>query len=164
MSVHFKHLAEMKTLLETKTLTNDGILELDNYKERSELLQCLIHCADLSNPAKAEDLAVNWSNRIMQETFQQGDEERSRGIPLNPLGDREQVSVAKCQVILGTRYGHGIHVVAVWGFTVVTIISRLLMYVLCHILIMGLDRRRPNYACIMGQAPTCDIIMTRALK
>ena len=37
MSVHFKHLAEMKTLLETKTLTNDGILELDNYKERSEV-------------------------------------------------------------------------------------------------------------------------------
>lgn len=64
-----------------------------------QLLQCLIHCADLSNPAKSEELAVNWSNRLMQETFQQGDEERSRGIPLNPLGDREQVSVAKCQVM-----------------------------------------------------------------
>ena len=37
MSVHFKHLAELKTLLETKTLTNDGILELDTYKERSEV-------------------------------------------------------------------------------------------------------------------------------
>ena len=37
MSVHFKHLAELKTLLETKKLTNDGILELDNYKERSEV-------------------------------------------------------------------------------------------------------------------------------
>jgi hypothetical protein len=98
MSVHFKHLAELKTLLETKKLTNDGILELDNYKERTELLQCLIHCADLSNPAKEENLAVNWSNRIMQESFKQGDEERSRGIPVNPLGDREQVSIAKCQV------------------------------------------------------------------
>ena len=41
MSVHFKHLAEMKTLLETKTLTNDGILELDTYKERSEVCVCV---------------------------------------------------------------------------------------------------------------------------
>ena len=63
-----------------------------------QLLQCLIHCADLSNPAKEENLAVNWSNRIMQESFKQGDEERRRGIPMNPLGDREQVSIAKCQV------------------------------------------------------------------
>ena len=37
MSVHFQHLAELKTLLETKALTNDGILELDNYKDRSEV-------------------------------------------------------------------------------------------------------------------------------
>ena len=65
-----------------------------------QLLQCLIHCADLSNPAKEEELAVNWSHRIMQETFQQGDEERSRDIPVNPLGDRDQVSVAKCQVYI----------------------------------------------------------------
>ena len=42
MSVHFKHLAELKTLLETKKLTNDGILELDNYKERSEVLYTVL--------------------------------------------------------------------------------------------------------------------------
>jgi hypothetical protein len=78
------------------------------------------------------------------------------------------VSIAKCQVILGTRYGHSTHVVSYVCrcMSVVTIISRLFIYVhnaFTH-LIMGLDRRRPNYACIMGQAPTCDIIMTRALK
>ena len=48
MSVHFKHLAEMKTLLETKTLTNDGILELDTYKERSEVLYTLYMCMSTS--------------------------------------------------------------------------------------------------------------------
>ena len=44
MSVHFKHLAELKTLLETKTLTNDGILELDTYQERSEVIQSSLWC------------------------------------------------------------------------------------------------------------------------
>ena len=58
----------------------------------------MIHCADLSNPTKREDLAANWSRRIMEENFLQGDEEKSLGIPLNPLGDREQVSLCKCQV------------------------------------------------------------------
>ena len=37
MSVHFKHLAELKNLLETKKVANDGILELDNYNDRSEV-------------------------------------------------------------------------------------------------------------------------------
>ena len=58
----------------------------------------MIHCADLSNPTKREDLAADWSRRIMEENFLQGDEEKSLGIPLNPLGDREQVSLYKCQV------------------------------------------------------------------
>ena len=65
----------------------------------SQLLQCLIHCADLSNPAKAQNLAVSWSRKIMDESLQQGDEEKRRNIPVNPLGDRNQVSIEKCQVI-----------------------------------------------------------------
>ncbi|XP_064386859.1 3',5'-cyclic-AMP phosphodiesterase 4C-like isoform X3 [Halichondria panicea] len=98
MSKHFKHLGDLKTLLETQKVANDGILQLDKYSDRSEVLQCMIHCADLSNPTKREDLAANWSRRIMEENFLQGDEEKSLGIPLNPLGDREQVSLCKCQV------------------------------------------------------------------
>ena len=64
----------------------------------TQVLQCMIHCADLSNPTKQDNLAAQWSHLIMEENFLQGDEEKSLGIPLNPLGDREQVSLCKCQV------------------------------------------------------------------
>lgn len=68
-----------------------------------QVLQCLIHCADLGNPAKPVDLAAEWAKRITQEHFLQGDEEKMLGIPLNPLGDREQVCLGKCQVYVSER-------------------------------------------------------------
>ncbi len=37
MSKHFKHLGELKTLLETQKVANDGILQLDKYSDRSEV-------------------------------------------------------------------------------------------------------------------------------
>ena len=35
MAKHIQNVAEMKTLIETKKLTNDGLLSLGNYKENS---------------------------------------------------------------------------------------------------------------------------------
>ncbi len=35
MGRHIQNVAEMKTLMETKKLTNDGMLSLDNYAESS---------------------------------------------------------------------------------------------------------------------------------
>lgn len=58
----------------------------------------MIHCADLGNPAKPVPLAAEWARRITEEQFIQGDEEKKLGIPLNPLGDRDQVCLGKCQV------------------------------------------------------------------
>ena len=37
MSRHFLHLGELKTLLETKKVANDGILVLEKYRDKSEV-------------------------------------------------------------------------------------------------------------------------------
>ena len=37
MARHLKHLGELKTLLETKQVANEGILVLDKYKDRLEV-------------------------------------------------------------------------------------------------------------------------------
>jgi hypothetical protein len=58
----------------------------------------LIHCADLGNPAKPVPLAAEWAKRITEEQFIQGDEEKTLGVTINPLGDRDQVCLGKCQV------------------------------------------------------------------
>lgn len=97
MSRHFKHLGQLKTLLESNNVANNGLLLLDKYHDRVEVLQGLLHCADLSNQTKSFHIASQWSQRIMDESYRQGDEERKLGIPVNPLGDRS-ISIEKCQV------------------------------------------------------------------
>jgi hypothetical protein len=57
-----------------------------------------IKCADISNPAKSRDLSTKWAERIMEEFFLQGDEERKRGLPISMFMDRQNTNVAKCQI------------------------------------------------------------------
>ena len=63
-----------------------------------QVLQCLLHCADLSNPTKPPEIASTWAYNIIEENFVQGDEEKKLGIDVGPLGDRDNVCVEKCQV------------------------------------------------------------------
>uniref|UniRef100_A0A1X7UAQ0 Phosphodiesterase n=1 Tax=Amphimedon queenslandica TaxID=400682 RepID=A0A1X7UAQ0_AMPQE len=98
MSKHFQHLGELKTMVETKMVTNGGVLQVEKYSDRSEILQCLVHCADLSNTAKPVEIASQWAHRIMEESFKQGDQEKKLGLDISPLGDRDNVSIEKCQV------------------------------------------------------------------
>lgn len=52
MSKHMSLLADLKTMVETKKVAGSGFLLLDNYTERIQVLQNMLHCADLSNPTK----------------------------------------------------------------------------------------------------------------
>jgi len=58
----------------------------------------MIHCADLSNPTKPLDLYRQWTDRIMQEFFAQGDTERKLGLDISPMCDRYTATVEKSQV------------------------------------------------------------------
>jgi len=98
MSKHMSLLADLKTMVETKKVAGSGVLLLDNYSDRIQVLQNLIHCCDLSNPTKPLALYTQWVDRLMEESFKQGDKERELGLDLSPLCDRNTVNVAKCQV------------------------------------------------------------------
>uniref|UniRef100_A0A8C2KKR4 Phosphodiesterase n=1 Tax=Cyprinus carpio TaxID=7962 RepID=A0A8C2KKR4_CYPCA len=76
MSKHMNFLADLKTMVETKKVTSLGVLLLDNYSDRIQVLQNMVHCADLSNPTKPLELYRQWTDRIMVELFRQGDRER----------------------------------------------------------------------------------------
>lgn len=52
MSKHMSLLADLKTMVETKKVAGSGFLLLDNYTERIQVLQNMLHCADLSNSTK----------------------------------------------------------------------------------------------------------------
>ncbi|XP_067244654.1 3',5'-cyclic-AMP phosphodiesterase 4C isoform X1 [Chanodichthys erythropterus] len=98
MSKHMNFLADLKTMVETKKVTSLGVLLLDNYTDRIQVLQNMVHCSDLSNPTKPLELYRQWTNRIMVELFSQGDHERDKGIEISPMCDKHTASVEKTQV------------------------------------------------------------------
>ncbi|KAM9384986.1 3',5'-cyclic-AMP phosphodiesterase 4C-like isoform 2-T3 [Pholidichthys leucotaenia] len=98
MSKHMNFLADMKTMVETKKVTSLGVLLLDNYSDRIQVLQNMVHCADLSNPTKPLELYRQWTDRIMVELFTQGDRERDKGMEISPMCDKHNASIEKTQV------------------------------------------------------------------
>ncbi|XP_056598806.1 cAMP-specific 3',5'-cyclic phosphodiesterase 4B isoform X2 [Triplophysa dalaica] len=98
MSKHMSLLADLKTMVETKKVTSSGVLLLDDSTDRIQVLRNMVHCADLSNPTKSIDLYRQWTDRIMEEFFHQGDRERERGMEISPMCDKHTASVEKSQV------------------------------------------------------------------
>ncbi|XP_066534101.1 3',5'-cyclic-AMP phosphodiesterase 4D-like isoform X4 [Hoplias malabaricus] len=98
MSKHMNLLADLKTMVETKKVTSLGVLMLDNYSDRIQVLQNMIHCADLSNPTKPLYLYQQWTERIMVEFFTQGDGERERGMEISPMCDKHTASIENSQM------------------------------------------------------------------
>lgn len=64
-----------------------------------QVLQNMVHCADLSNPTKPLELYKKWLDRLMTEFFRQGDMERAKGIDISPMCDKLTATVEKSQVI-----------------------------------------------------------------
>lgn len=71
---------------------------LQNVLLSPQVLQNMVHCADLSNPTKPLELYRQWTDRIMVEFFTQGDRERDKGMEISPMCDKQNASIEKNQV------------------------------------------------------------------
>ncbi|XP_076652921.1 phosphodiesterase dunce isoform X5 [Halictus rubicundus] len=98
MSKHMSLLADLKTMVETKKVAGSGVLLLDNYTDRIQVLENLVHCADLSNPTKPLPLYRRWVGLLMEEFFLQGDREREQNMDISPMCDRHSATIEKSQV------------------------------------------------------------------
>lgn len=88
MSFHFQQLKNMKNLL---TLAEPTV-------DKSKALSLVLHCCDISHPAKQWDLHHKWTMLLLEEFFRQGDLERELGLPFSPLCDRNNTLVAESQI------------------------------------------------------------------
>ena len=57
-------------------------------RDRVTILRALLHAADISNPAKQWETSKRWSDLVVQEFFEQGDREKSEGLPVSLNMDR----------------------------------------------------------------------------
>ncbi|CAL1526602.1 unnamed protein product [Lymnaea stagnalis] len=87
MSFHFQQIKNMKSLL--------GMPE---NIEKSKVLSLVLHCADISHPAKDWELHERWTGFLLEEFFRQGDREQELGLPFSPLCDRKNTLVAESQI------------------------------------------------------------------
>lgn len=88
MSFHFQQLKNMKNLL---TLAEPQV-------DKSKALSLVLHCCDISHPAKRWDIHHKWTMLLLEEFFRQGDLERELGLPFSPLCDRNNTLVAESQI------------------------------------------------------------------
>mmetsp|Transcript_52194 Transcript_52194/g.132730 ORF Transcript_52194/g.132730 Transcript_52194/m.132730 type:complete len:533 (+) Transcript_52194:2-1600(+) len=61
------------------------------HKNHLMWLQLFLHLADVSNPLKPFHVTEPWAHRVLDEFFDQGDEEKRLGIPVGMLNDRDKI-------------------------------------------------------------------------
>ncbi len=67
-------------------------------EQRQILLRTVVHTADIANPTKATPVVVEWTKRLYEEFFLQGDEEKALGLPISMNCNRASDNIAAAQV------------------------------------------------------------------
>lgn len=93
VSKHMEDLSALRLRLQAENF--------DPVRDSGDQQKCLtmfIRAADLGHSAKPLQLHQDWSNRVIQEFHDQGDEEKRLGIPVSPLCDRDGFDMPASQV------------------------------------------------------------------
>ncbi|XP_056268645.1 cGMP-inhibited 3',5'-cyclic phosphodiesterase 3B isoform X2 [Pseudoliparis swirei] len=91
---HFDFLAEFNA--KVNDVNSPGI-DWTNENDRLLVCQVCIKLADINGPAKVRDLHLKWTEGIVNEFYEQGDEEAMLGLPISPFMDRSSPQLAKLQ-------------------------------------------------------------------
>jgi len=89
-----KHL---EVLGQFKSRRATGGFEKEKSEDRLLLLKMALKCADISHTTKPTHLHLEWSKRITEEMFLQGDAEKRVGFPISAFMERENTDIPKSQ-------------------------------------------------------------------
>jgi len=112
MKFHFERCNEIKSLsiptrknnnLNDENDDDDDVKSKDTTNKKMayswNVLKFILHMADISNSAKRQSISIQWTDRVLEEFFRQGDKEREMGLlPISPLCDRNTTSRADSQM------------------------------------------------------------------
>eukprot|EP00475_Leptophrys_vorax_P034127 TRINITY_DN5472_c0_g1_i1.p1 TRINITY_DN5472_c0_g1~~TRINITY_DN5472_c0_g1_i1.p1 ORF type:complete len:613 (-),score=118.59 TRINITY_DN5472_c0_g1_i1:30-1817(-) len=97
MSQHLKYSSELEASIKAKK-ENGVWFKTDVYEDRLVCLNMALHVGDLGNPAKPLRIYLEWTDRVVEEFFRQGDQEKALGLPISPMMNREKPNVEKSQI------------------------------------------------------------------
>lgn len=76
----------------------NGDFDGESTEHRVTLMKLLIKCCDISNEIRPTQVSDRWLDRLLDEYFTQGDEEKAQGLPTLPFMDRTKTTRASAQV------------------------------------------------------------------
>merc|ERR1711916_162920 len=89
---HFDYLGKFKAKLAA------GYFDMEDDADRRMVTSFATKCADMNNPTRPSKLSREWTERIMNEFFMQGDQEAKLNIPVSMFMDRNNTDIPKCQI------------------------------------------------------------------
>ena len=105
MAKHFEIMTSLKNIISSHEIVKGANAEkiinkkspLTEFESKQFILSACLHAADIGNPCRVFAASEEWSNRIMEELWRQGDLERRMGLPISHLCDRTSVNVPGSQ-------------------------------------------------------------------
>lgn len=97
MSLHGKILSSVKPKVHKSSdqlINQNGNL----FDEQQEILNFIIHSADISHNCKKFEISKKWTALLFDEFFEQGDLEKKLGLPVSFNCDRETVNIPPSQI------------------------------------------------------------------
>jgi len=92
MSVHFKNVDRLSAAISA------GNFDLTNRDDKTFVLEMVLHSADVANPCRPEPIYRMWTDKVMEEFYDQGDKEKDAGLPVSKFFDRDAPNLPRCQV------------------------------------------------------------------
>jgi cAMP-specific phosphodiesterase 4 len=110
MVAHFSMVKDLTMLYHNNSEVWEAVSDVDAPPDAAECellrsaehkklsLNLILHAADVSNPCKVWDICNKWAVLVLEEFFAQGDQEKSLGIPVQMLNDRDKVNKPNSQI------------------------------------------------------------------
>lgn len=105
MTLHAKINSTVKNKVQLKNIikgeNNNKLIETESktfFDDQQEMINFLVHTADLSHNSKKFELSYKWTYLLMDEFWRQGDLEKQRNLPVSFLCDRNTSDVPKSQI------------------------------------------------------------------
>lgn len=104
MTKHFSDVGRIKAVAALHKF--DGTVKESDKDEKVKLssdevldvFSFMLHVADISNPAKPAPMFLYWTDKVLEEFFRQGDQEKTKKLPVSPLCDRDSTKRAESQI------------------------------------------------------------------
>ena len=106
MTKHFDIMTNLQKLIETNSIEDgknaekvvDKKTPVTEFNSKQFILTAALHASDISNPARIYNSSKQWSMRVLEEFWRQGDLEAKMGMAISPLCDRTNANIPGSQI------------------------------------------------------------------